>query len=167
MIAKPIAAADHKPLCLAENPIHQLSRVLSEHQEHLNLRPSGTHSVHYEVSLVVNVPRDKAYSAYTDFEAMPRWSKQGATREKVCSAAEKSKLFPPERVESEVETRSRTSKSVVTFEEVSGGTKVTASLDVRLKGHWSWILKTRSKADAESSAMEELASFAKYAEGVL
>ena len=32
--------------------------------------------MHFEVSLVVRAPHDKVYSAYADFEAMPRWSRQ-------------------------------------------------------------------------------------------
>jgi len=121
--------------------------------------------MHYEVSLVVKAPRERAYSAYVNLESMQKWSKQRASIEQVRSVAERLKLFPPERVESEGETRSRRTKSVVTFEEVPEGTRVTASLDVQLKGRWSWILRTRGKADAESSAMEELASFARYVEG--
>jgi hypothetical protein len=135
--------------------------------------------MHFEASLTVKVPRDKAYSAYTDFEAMPRWSNQKqevrvSMREgnKVylegsgLKAVKEVMLFPPERVESEGETRFTRTSSVVRFDEVAGGTKVTASLDVRLKGRWSWILRTRGKAEAESSAMEELTSFAKYVEGL-
>jgi uncharacterized membrane protein len=138
--------------------------------------------MHFEVSLVVKVPRTKAYSSYTDFEAMPRWSKDKhevkvARREGDTVYIEKSpgtgatpraremKLFPPERVEFEGETRFTRTKSVVRFDEVPEGTRITASLDVELKGHWSWIFKTQGKAEAESSAMEELSSFAKYVEG--
>ena len=139
--------------------------------------------MHFEVSLIVNVPRDKAYSAYTDFEALPKWSGQKqeirVTRregntvylEKVPAGTgrrevREMRLFPPERVESEGETRFARTKSVVSFEDAAGGTKVTASLDVHLKGRWGWILRTRGKADAESSAMDELTSFARYAEGL-
>jgi uncharacterized membrane protein len=136
----------------------------------------------FEVSLVVKVPRMKAYSSYTDFEAMPRWSKDkhevkvvrregdtvyigrvpgtGAIR-----GAGEMKLFPPERVESEGETRFTRTKSIVRFEEVPEGTRITASLDVELKGRWSWVFRTKGKAEGESSAMEELSSFAKYVEG--
>ena len=139
--------------------------------------------MHYEVSLIVRVPRDKAYSIYTDFEAAPRWSgqKQGASvarREgnlvylEGASAGtgrrvlKEIRLFPPERVESEGETRFTRTRSTVRFEEVMEGTKVTASLEVQFKGRWGWILRTRGKAESESSAMEGLVSFAKYAEGL-
>jgi len=138
--------------------------------------------MHFEVSLVVKVPRAKAYSSYTDFEAMPRWSKdkhevkvarregnivyieriQGAG---AIRGAREMKLFPPERVESEGESRFTRTRSVVRFDEVPEGTRMTASLDVELKGRWSWVFKTRGKAEVESSAMEELSSFAKYVEG--
>jgi uncharacterized protein YndB with AHSA1/START domain len=136
-------------------------------------------AMHFEASITVKVPRDKAYSAYTDFEAMPRWSNQKqevrvSRREgnKVylegsgLKVAKEVRLFPPERVESEGETRFTRTRSVVTFDEEAGGTKVTASLDVQLKGRWSWILRTRGKAEAESSALEELASFARYTEAL-
>jgi hypothetical protein len=43
---------------------------------------------------------------------------------------------------------------------------VTASLDVQVKAHWAWILRTRGKAEVESSALEELTSFAKYVESL-
>ena len=137
----------------------------------------------YEASLIVRVPRDKAYSTYTDFEAAPRWSgqEQGVSvvrRDGNAVYLERAsagtgrrvireiRLFPPERVESEGEMRFTRTRSIVRFEEVMEGTKVTASLEVQFKGRWSWILKTRGKAESESSAMEELASFAKYAEGL-
>ena len=137
----------------------------------------------YEASLVVKVPRDKAYSAYTDFESMPKWSKQklevkvsrregdavyleGTSGTQGRKKARELRLFPPERVESEGETRFTRTKSVVTFGEVPEGTRVTASLEVRFKGRWSWILRTRGRTEAESSALEELASFAKYAEAL-
>jgi uncharacterized membrane protein len=141
--------------------------------------------LHFEVSLVVKVPREKAYSAYIDFESMPKWSKQSRAlkvtrQEKDLVQVESEgvqggrghkvvrilKLFPQDRVESENETRFARTKSVVLFEEVPGGTKVTASLDVRVKGHWSWILRTQGKNEAESSAMQELTSFAEYLESL-
>ena len=138
--------------------------------------------MHFEVSLVVKVPRAKAYSSYTDFEAMPRWSKdkrevkvvrregdtvyiERASGTRGSREVREMKLSPPDRVESEGETTFTRTKSVVRFEEVPEGTRVTASLDVKLKGRWSWVLKTQGKTEAESSAMEELMSFAKYVEG--
>jgi len=137
----------------------------------------------FEVSLITRVPRDKAYSAYTDFEALPKWSRQkqgvrvsrrvgntlyleGTSGQGNRQRAREMKLFPPERVESEGETRFTRTRSVVRFEDVPEGTRVSASLDVQLKGRWSWILKTRGKTEAESSAMEELNSFARYVEGL-
>jgi uncharacterized membrane protein len=139
--------------------------------------------MHYEVSLIVRVPRDRAYSAYADFEAMPRWSSQKQTvrvsrregntvyLEMVPGAGgrrttREMKIFPPKRVESEGETSFTRTKSVVSFEEVPEGTKVTASLDVRVKGRWSWVMRSRGKTEVESSALEELTSFAKYAENL-
>jgi uncharacterized protein YndB with AHSA1/START domain len=139
--------------------------------------------LHLEVGLLVRVPRDKVYSAYTDFEAMPKWSKRaeggvtmkregnavylvGAAGRDGRKAVRKMELFPPERVESQGETNFTRTKSVVRFEEVPGGTKVVASLDVQLKGHWGWVMKTQSRAESESSALEELTSFARYVESL-
>jgi uncharacterized protein YndB with AHSA1/START domain len=134
----------------------------------------------FEASVVVKAPHEKVYSAYADFGAAPKWSSQAKAA--VVSAAGTSvrletegngrkvvremKLFPPERVESEWETRFVKASSVVKFEDLQEGTKVTATLDIRFKGLWGWILKTRGKADAESSAVQELNSFAKYAEAL-
>ncbi len=140
--------------------------------------------MHFEVSLVVRVPRDRLYLAYADFEDVPRWSRQ--TKELTVlrrkgntvylemapagggrKVAREMKLFPPERVESEGETRFTRMKSAVRFEEVPEGTKVIASLDVQFKGRWGWVMKTQGRAEAESSAKDELTSFAKYVESLL
>jgi len=137
----------------------------------------------FEVSLIIKAPRNRVYSAYADFEAMPKWSKltkavtmskRGENEvylENISAVSSRKlfremKLFPQERVESEGETRFTRTKSVVRFEEVSEGTRVTASLDVQFKGRWGWVLKTQGRAEAESSAMEELISFAKYVESL-
>ena len=142
-------------------------------------RASG---VHFEVSLVVGVPRERAYSAYTDFEAMPKWSKdkhqvkvsrregntaflETTSRAGGDRGARQVKLFPPERVESQGETRLTRARSVVRFDEAPEGTRITASLDVEVKGRWSWVFRTRARSEAESSAIEELESFARYVEG--
>ena len=137
----------------------------------------------FEVSHIVKAPREKVYAAYTDFEAMPRWSSQrGAVRlsrregntvylestrtEGGRKAAAQMKLFPPDGVESEGETRFTRTKRVGKFDQVPAGTTGMASQDVRFKGRWGWVLMTRGKAESESSAMEELASFAKYVESL-
>ena len=142
--------------------------------------PHSASAMRFEVSIAVKAAREKVYYAYTDFEAAPKWSKQASAvaasvtgntaRLETTSAGNgrKSvrvvKLFPPERVESAGETRFTRTSVIVRFEEVPDGTKVTATLDVRFKGRWGWVLRTPGKADVESSALEELASFAKYAE---
>jgi uncharacterized protein YndB with AHSA1/START domain len=137
----------------------------------------------FEASLIVKVPRDKTYSCYTDFEAMPSWSSdktkvrvsrregnnvylEKAPRAGTRQETRELKLFPPERVEYERETRFTRTRSVVKFEGVPEGTRVTASLEVELKGRWGWIFRTRGKTEAESSALEELNSFAKYVERI-
>jgi hypothetical protein len=113
---------------------------------------------------------------------MPRWSKdkhevkvartegntvyiERAQGTGAIGGAREMKLYPPERVESEGETRFTRTKSIVRFDEVPEGTRITASLDVEMKGRWSWVFKTQGRAEAESSAMEELSSFARYVEG--
>jgi polyketide cyclase/dehydrase/lipid transport protein len=139
--------------------------------------------MHFEVDLLVRATRDKVYSAYIDFDALPKWSKQakgvvvskregntiylegGAGGDGQRNAG-KMELFPPEKVESEGETRFTRTKSAVRFEEAPGGTKVIASLDVQFKGRWGWFMKTPGRAESESSAMEELTSFASYVESI-
>ncbi|MCL4355101.1 MAG: SRPBCC family protein [Nitrososphaerota archaeon] len=134
----------------------------------------------FEASVVVRAAHEKVYSAYTDFGAAPKWSSQAKAA--VVSAdgnlvrletegngrkvIREMRLFPPERVESEWETRFTRASSVVKFEDLQEGTRVTATLDIRFKGHWGWILRTRGKADAESSAAQELNSFARYVEAL-
>ena len=133
----------------------------------------------------MKAPREKVYAAYTDFEAWPKWSRQvtavrvvgreGATvhieSEGVrsgtprISAAELT-LSPPDRVETEGETRFTRTRRTVRFEEVPEGTKVTALLDVQVKGRWSWVFSPRGKEEAESSAREGLVAFASYVESL-
>ena len=141
--------------------------------------------MHFEASLTVKVPREKAYAAYTDFEAMPMWSKgvtavrilkrerdtvylegEGVSPGRTRIAARKVRLLPPDRVESEGKTRFARSKRVVKFEEVPAGTKVTVTWDVQVTGLWSVILTPRESDTSESSTAEELASFARYVEGL-
>lgn len=142
--------------------------------------------MHFETSIVVSIPRARAYDAFTDFESMPKWSKQvtavrvlkrdGDTVHVVAESASGKgprtahtvmRLFPPDRVESSGETRyTRTTRAVV-FEEVQGGTKLTATLDVRVKGVWRFLLTESSgEGAAEESVVDELASFGRYLEGL-
>lgn len=126
------------------------------------------------------------YAAYTDFESMPKWSK-GLTAMKV-TAREGDRVFlegeelssegevrrsrgvvvlvPGKSVESESESRYARTRRSVTFEDApEGGTRVTAALDVEVKGIWRAMLKARARRrEAEESATEELDSFAEYAE---
>ena len=76
-------------------------------------------------------------------------------------------LQPPNKVESESETRFTRTKRTVLFETApeAAGTRVTASLDVEVKGLWAVALRPRvRKEEAEASALEELTSFARYVE---
>ncbi len=141
--------------------------------------------MHIEVSVTARAPREKVFAAYTDFESMPKWAKlpgpvkvakregdtvylesgetpggetRGATRRLV--------LTPPGRVEWESEKRFTRTKRTVTFEETPEGTKVTATLDVRVKGLWAKVLSTRDSEQFEPPIREELASFVRYVEGL-
>ena len=137
-----------------------------------------------EVTQIVRAPREKVYAAYTDFESMPNWSK-GVTAVRVVRMGEggvrletetlsggvtrKSTAeltLSPASVESERETRFTRTRRSVTFEDVPEGTKVTAVVDVRVKGLWSVLLTPRGREEAESSAREGLASFANYVENL-
>jgi len=149
----------------------------------LNGRPSFLPDMHAEASLVVKAPLEITYHAYTDFESMPKWSKHASSvrilrREEsrvqlevetapkgtAHRAVSELRLQPMESVESEGETRYTRTKRTVFFTACPEGTKVTASLDVNMKGSWGWIFRTYARAEAESSAREELASFAGYVE---
>jgi uncharacterized protein YndB with AHSA1/START domain len=141
--------------------------------------------LHVEVSYVAKAQREKVYAAYTDFEAWPKWSRQATTvrvvrreggtvsiesetvsggRPRITVA--KLTLSPPEGVETEGETRLTRTRRTVRFEDVPEGTKVTAALDVRVKGPWAWIFTPRGKDEAESFAREGLRSFAEYVESL-
>jgi uncharacterized membrane protein len=142
--------------------------------------------MHVEVSLTIRAARDEVYAAYTDFESMPKWSKQlttvtvakrdgdavyleveGVSHGKQRRSARKLRLLPSNKIESESETRFTRTKRIVTFDEVPEGTKVTAMLDVQVKGAWAKILTTRgSEEEVESSALEELSALARYVESV-
>ena len=129
--------------------------------------------------------REKVYAAYTDFETWPKWSRQTTTvrvvgREgstisiesetvsggRLRTAVAKLTLSPPEEVETEGETRLTRTRRMVRFEDVPAGTKVTAALDVRVKGPWAWVFTPRGKDEAESSAREGLKSFTEYVESL-
>ncbi len=133
----------------------------------------------------MRAPREKVYAAYTDFEAMPRWSRQVTAvrvvgREGAMVRMESEghsggrpqvsvamlTLSPPERVETESETRFTRTRRTVRFEEAPEGTRVTAVLDVRVKGVWACVLSPRGRELAESSAREGLASFAEHVENL-
>ncbi|MGP8124651.1 MAG: SRPBCC family protein [Nitrososphaerales archaeon] len=141
--------------------------------------------MHVEVSHVVKAQREKVYAAYADFEAWPKWSRQATTvrvvgregdtvsieseivsggRPRITAA--KLTLSPPEGVETEGETRLTRTRRTVRFEDVPEGTRVTAVLDLRVKGAWAWIFATRGKDEAESFAQEGLRSFAEYVESL-
>ncbi len=143
--------------------------------------------MHLEVSRVVKSPPEQVFKAYTDFEAMPMWSghlkavrvtkREGDVVHLESETLSSSgtprttfgslRLFPPHRVESESETRFTRSKRTVSFEAVPEGTKVTAALDVEVKGLWRTVLRPGVRREAaESSAAEELASFAGFVEAL-
>lgn len=138
-----------------------------------------------EVSHIVKAPRERVYAAYTDFGAMPKWSKgvsavrvvqsgggtvnleseTGSGGRRHVSVA-KLVLSAPSKVETERETRFTRILRTVKFDEAPEGTMVTASLDVRVKGIWAAVLTPRGKREAIESASQGLESFAKYVEGL-
>lgn len=135
--------------------------------------------MHIEVSVTVKAPRDRVYAAYTDFESMPKWSglspvkvvkREGETvylETEGASGRRRSRvmvLSPPAALRSESETRFTRSSRVVSFEETPEGTRVTAALDVKVKGAWARLLSTRDGDEFEPSIREELAGFARYVE---
>ncbi len=141
--------------------------------------------MHLEASVTVRAPREKVYAAYTDFESMPKWAElsgavkvtkrvgdtvqlegEGAPGGRSRMAGRRLTLTQPSLVESESETRFTRTKRTVSFEEIPEGTKVTAKLDVQVKGLWAKILATREREEFEPSILGELASFARYVEGM-
>ncbi len=143
--------------------------------------------MHLEVSAGLNVPPETAFSAFTDFESMPKWSKglvsvrvtkregdvvffetlESSPTGEVRKVAG-SVTLSDNRVDSKTETRfSVVTRSVVFDAAPGGGTTVTAALDIEFKGLWGAVLRSRAKKEkAETSAREELASFARYVEGL-
>jgi uncharacterized membrane protein len=71
-------------------------------------------------------------------------------------------------VVSDSATRFTRTTRTVAFEKTPDlGTKVTATLDVEVKGLWGLIFTPRvTKEDGEASAREELSRFAKYVESL-
>jgi uncharacterized membrane protein len=140
--------------------------------------------VHLEIAVTVKAPRPKVYAAYTDFGSMPRWAKmqgtvtvtkegdsvhlesEGGPRRRGRNATRSLKLTEPSLVESESETRFTRTKRTVAFEEVPEGTKVTAKLEVQVKGLWAKLLATREGDEFEPAIREELESFARYVESL-
>jgi len=151
----------------------------------LNGPPSSLHPVHVEVQQIVRAPLGKVYAAYTDFESWPKWSnqvnsvtilrKEGTlTRirtdvlqhDRTVAYVTDLTASPQQRVEAADETRTTRRRRTVTFEDLPDGTRVTAQLDVLVKGWWSAIFVPRGREEAEASAREGLAAFASYVEGI-
>ncbi|MDA4134098.1 MAG: SRPBCC family protein [Thaumarchaeota archaeon] len=141
--------------------------------------------MHLEAAVTVRARRDRVYAAYTDFESMPKWAKMEGTvsvtrkegdvvylesvreSDRGSRIAKRSlKLTDPSSVESESETRFTRTKRTVAFEEVPEGTRVTARLEVEVKGLWAKLLATREGDEFEPGIQEELESFARYAESL-
>ncbi len=141
--------------------------------------------MHLEVAKVIKAPRERVFSAYADIESMPKWSRslsaarvisreggmityegEASSRGGTRKFAGTLRVVPPERAETESETRFVETKAVVSFAVVPEGTKVTTTLDVNAKGIWAKLLSTQSRADLDSRARENLELFAKYVEGL-
>ena len=161
---------------------HPLKR---RHRESLLFESQLVAVVHIEASVTVKAPREKVFAAYTDFESMKKWSKTSASvlvtdregdmvyLEAGASSGRRSRmgslalrLTQPRMVESESETMFTRTKRRVAFEEVPEGTRVTATLDVEVKGLWSKIMATREREEFEPEILQELESFAQYVEGL-
>ena len=141
--------------------------------------------MHLETAVTVKAPRAKVYAAYTDFESLPKWSKMRGTvtvtkkegdmvylesdagsHRRGRNATRSLKLTEPSLVESESETRFTRTKRTVAFDEVPEGTKVTAKLEVQVKGLWAKLLATRQSDEFEPAILKELESFARYVESL-
>lgn len=142
-------------------------------------------SVRVQVSHLVRAPREKTFAAYVDVESIPRWSAStGGVR--VISRGESSikfevetqtrkgprmvegelKLSPPGKVTIENETSRSVTKGTVTFEEAAGGTLVTSSIEVEVKGLRRFFVRPAFGEAAREVAERNLASFAGYVEGL-
>ena len=130
--------------------------------------------MHAEVSRIVKAPREKVYAAYTDFEAKAvgregtslHTESEGKSDGRPRSSVPRMTFSPPERVEAESETRFTKTRRTVRFEEVPEGTKVTAVLDVQVKGFWGLIFAPRGRDEVEMSGREALESFVRYVESL-
>lgn len=139
--------------------------------------------MHFEATQLVKAPREKVFEAWTDFEAMPKYStvftkatvtkRQGNTvytesegkfmRRKLKSS-EKHVLMPPAKVEDEVDAEGSKASSVTKFDVVPEGTRITSVNDIELKGKWAKLLGPFAKRSLQGVFRKEMRAFAKYVE---
>jgi uncharacterized membrane protein len=136
-----------------------------------------------QVSQLVKAPKEKVFEAYVDFDSTPRWSDttgkvrvvgrsgnavtlevEAHTRNGPRTVTREAVLTPPNRVVIESESRSARTKGTVSFESVPGGTLVTSTVEVALKGLRRFVFRPAFGEEAETSARRNLTSFARYVE---
>jgi uncharacterized membrane protein len=138
-----------------------------------------------EVRQLVRVPREKVFAAYADLESIPRWS---AAMESVRVISREGPvvrfelrprtggggrtvvgemtLDPPRAASVESETKGSRTRGTVRFEPVQGGTMVTSTLEVEVKGVRRFFVRPALGEEAEKAAERNMASFARYVEAL-
>ncbi len=130
----------------------------------------------------MKAPRDQVFQTFADSEAWPKFStffmrvtvKERAgntarfdTQVRVMSRktkrSEKQVLTPPEQVRFEGEMRGSTNTTVWKFEPIPDVTRLTAVLDVQLKG-WAKVLGPLAKRQLQGLLRKEMQAASKYIE---
>ena len=136
-----------------------------------------------EVSRVIRAPRGKVWEVAANPELMTEWWPGGGSVEilsregntitirgtqtqggREVSMTEKWTLHPPEKIEIEFLEGPIRGKSIETFEEVSEGTKVNWSSDIRFKGVLGSVMGRLLWSRFKGSIGQPLENLAKYIE---
>ena len=132
---------------------------------------------------LVKAPRERVFEAWTDYEAYPKWDGKVFTRVTVTHRAgntasldmetrfmgmtmprkERHVLTPPEKVEVDGSVPIAGNTTVWTFEDVPGGTLLTAVLEVQFRGMLG-ILSPLARWQARSMLSNWMQAFANYVE---
>ena len=143
------------------------------------------HEIHVEAEQVVKAPMDKVFSAVTDYEAAPRWSKFYTSVKVMSRNGDQAELevethifgarekgpstaiaTPPDRVELKGNPKEFVRDAVVTLEPAPEGTKLTYRADAALNGVVATIITPFEKHRLESLARDEVKSLAHYIESL-
>ena len=138
--------------------------------------------MHIEQTQVVKAPREEVFQTFADFETWPKFStfftkvtvteRAGNTAHfdtevkvmgRKTRRTEKMILTPPEQVQFQGEMAGSTNTTVWKFEPVPEGTRLTAVLDVQLKG-WAKVLGPFAKRRLRSLLHDGMEATAKYLE---